>query len=535
MHQILSRRAPRREMLVAAAATALSIALTSCSGPSAAPASGSDAKPVKGGTLSMVIPADEGCVDPQQNLGRTQLAIGRSVVDSLLFQMPGRDTFQPWLAKSWTVSPDGTKYVFTLRDGVTFSDGSAFTANTVKANFDNVMKLGAKARLASTYLAGYQGTTVTDKLTATVSFDKPNAAFLPSVSTTSLGMLSDASAALSQQQRCQKGVVGTGPYKMTKYEQNQGQTLVRRDGYRWAPAALHQGDGYLDKIDVKVVPENGVRTGSVVSGQSDVMMEVQKSDLKALEGAGVPIEVRANPGLPQQYFVNTKNPVLGDVAVRRALLIGINRKQLVDSTLTKYQKVATGALSSTTPGYIELSAGLGYDLSAAKALLDKAGWKLGKDGIRVKDGKRLKFSVLYGSQLYGFLVPLMELTQQQLKELGMELTLRPLPDADANAAWIKGDYDLRISGLTRSDPDALRTGLSGLSPQLDKLLTQQIATTDAKKRMAVVADAQRMVIDQALSIPINELSLPLARQSKVHGVTFTGDSLLLLAQLWKNA
>jgi peptide/nickel transport system substrate-binding protein len=231
---------------------------------------------------------------------------------------------------------------------VTFSDGSPLTANTVKANFDAIAALGPKARLASTYLVGYQGTTVVDTLTAKVTFKAPNAAFLQAVSTPSMGIIATASTSLNQQQRCQRGVIGSGPYKMTRYEQNQGQTLVRRTGYRWAPPALHQGDGRLDQITVSIVPESGVRTGSLVSGQTDLTMEVQKADVSTLQRASLPIEARSNPGLPQQLFVNTKNPILADPAVRKALQSGLNRDELVGSTLTQYQKSWSARRSRST-------------------------------------------------------------------------------------------------------------------------------------------------------------------------------------------
>jgi peptide/nickel transport system substrate-binding protein len=528
-----SRGRPGTAARVAALCALLALAVSACSSGGGATAGGDASAPVSGGTLTVNIPADEGCVDPQQNLGRTQLAIGRAVVDSLVYQEPGRTTFAPWLAESWTVEDGGATYRFVLRDGVTFSDGSPLTAETVKANFDGIIALGSRARLASTYLVGYQGTDVVDQRTARVRFDRPNAAFLQAVATPSMGIVSTASAALPQAQRCQGAIVGSGPFTLASYQQNQSQTLQKRPGYTWGPTGLHQGEAYLDRIEVRIVPESGVRTGALISGQSDVMMEVQKADVAALRGAGLPIEARSNPGLPQQYFVNTKSPVLADRAVRQALQIGIDRQELVSATLTEFQKVATGALSSTTPGYVDLSPALGYDPDRAANILDAGGWVPGPDGIRVKDGRRLEFSVLYGSALYGFLVPLMELNQQQLKRIGMDVTLRPLPDADANAAWIKGDYDLRISGLTRGDPDVLRTGLNGLSPQLDPLLAQQLATTDEKARMDLVAQAQRIVIDEGIAIPINELSLPLAHQETVRGVTFSGDSLLLLAELWK--
>ena len=107
-------------MSLAAGSAALLVALTACS--SAGTDSVNDAE---GGTLQMVIPADEGCVDPQQLIGRSQLNVARSMVDSLVFQEGAE--FKPWLATEWEVSEDATTYTFTLRDDVTFSDGGALT------------------------------------------------------------------------------------------------------------------------------------------------------------------------------------------------------------------------------------------------------------------------------------------------------------------------------------------------------------------------------------------------------------------------
>src|SRR5262249_36054427 len=150
---------------------------------------------------------------------------GRAELDSLVY-LNSQGKLEPWLATSWTVSPDGRTFTFKLRSGVTFSDGSKFTSSAVKATFDSIVALGAKARVGSSYLAAYVGTQTPDPTTAVVQFKSPDAAFLSEASTTSLGIISGASAELSPATRCAKGVVGTGPYVLQSYTQNQGEVLT---------------------------------------------------------------------------------------------------------------------------------------------------------------------------------------------------------------------------------------------------------------------------------------------------------------------
>ncbi len=518
------------------AAVAMSVGLAGC-GPSAGPAptSTGDAPdpnaPVVGGSLIADIPSDEGCVDPQQLIGRSLLSVMRSAYDSLVYQDADSGEILPWLAESWDVSSDGTEYTFHLRDDVTFSDGTPFTADSVKANFDAIIALGAKARLASSYLAGSTGTEVVDDHTVKVGFETPNAAFLASLATPSMGIISDADAVKDQGARC-AGVSGTGAFTIDKYVKDNGMSLSVRDDYAWAPAPLHQGRAYLDSIEVQIVPESGVRAGSVVSGAADVMTEVNKPDLAVL--GDTPISVRSNPGVTQGLMANPKAGVLVDPVIRQALQAAFDRQLLVDSTLTKYQPAATSVLSAATPGYTDLSSKMAYDPAAAKSMLDADGWKAGADGIREKDGVRASVSLLYAAQRMAPYVPLMELIQQQAAEIGIEFVLRPLPDADETTAWTSGDYELRISALTRGDGDVLRTAFRGLDPKLDEVLNQQLVQTDPAARNKLLAEAQEIIVEQGIHIPINELSLPMASVPAVKGITFTGDSLLLYSELWKS-
>ena len=138
--------APRWAAPVGAALCAAVFALA------ATPAHG--ATPQYGGILKVALDGDPACVDPQQPGNNTALNIGRQITDSLTDQDPETGNIVPWLATSWKAEEDNRRFTFVLRDGATFSDGSKLDADAVKANFDGIVKMGARASLASTYLAG---------------------------------------------------------------------------------------------------------------------------------------------------------------------------------------------------------------------------------------------------------------------------------------------------------------------------------------------------------------------------------------------
>jgi hypothetical protein len=154
------------------------------------------------------------------------------------------------------------------------------------------------AALAEGCLSGVKSTTVVDPLTVKVTFQQPNAQFLQATSTHSLGIESSASVKRSPQQRCSQGAVGSRPFVLKSYVQNQSITLAKRTGYAWGSSLWHKSGGaYLDKVVFKVVPEAGVRAGSLQSAQVDAISSVGKADEAALKGRQVTLQRRASPGV----------------------------------------------------------------------------------------------------------------------------------------------------------------------------------------------------------------------------------------------
>jgi len=525
----------------AALTTSAALLLAACgSGTTADP--GADAgPPTPGGTLRFAVSSEGGCLDPQQVTSSDSVYSLRQIVDSLTDQDPETGEFTPWLATTWTVAPDATSYTFTLRPGVTFSDGTPLDANVVKANFDAIPKLGVRASLAKSYLAGYTGTTVTGPDTFTVAFSSPNVQFLQATSTHGLGILSAATVAKTDDERC-ASAVGSGPFVVKSYTKNQSTVLTKRPGYAWGSSLFaHPGEAYLDTLEFPIVPESGVRTGALQANEIDAIASIGQQDEAPLTAAGVQLLARANPGLPFTIGFNLSKPIVSDPAVRTALSLSINRPEVVSAIYTSQTKPATSALASTTLYYADQAGQLGFDLAKAQQGLDAAGWAPGPDGIRVKDGQRLTIPVVYVNN-FGSVKPTLELLQQQAKAAGIDLQPVEKPVSDVAAITQAGDFSALWYNLTRTDPDILRGqywsgGVNFLRfppSSLDQLLTGQSAAADPATRKTFVADAQRDLLAQYSVVPVVELTTVLAVAPTTHGVTFDASSRIQLHDAWKS-
>ncbi|WP_328457084.1 ABC transporter substrate-binding protein [Streptomyces sp. NBC_00386] len=530
-------RSPRWAALTALLTT--SVLLTACGSDTGGSGAG-DGKPRSGGTLTFAVGSDAGCVDPQQVGSNDTIYSVRQVVDSLTDQDPRTGKIVPWLAKSWDISADATAFTFHLRSGVTFSDGSPLTAQVVKDNFDAVPRLGVLGTLAEGYLSGAKSTTVVDPLTVKVTFQQPNAQFLQATSTHSLGIESSASAKRSPQQKCSDGVIGSGPFVLKRYVQNQSITLAKRRGYAWGSSRWNKkGEAYLDELVFKVVPEAGVRAGSLRSGQVDAIGSVGRADEAALKGGQVTLQRRANPGIVFGLGFNNARPLLKDARVRRAILSAIDRKQIADTVFPTGTRAATSVLAHTTPDYTSLAPDLAFDAAKAKSLLDEAGWKAGGDGTRTKGGKKLSLTIDWVPNA-ATNQPALELIQQQLKAVGVQVTLKQLQLTQLTPTQQSGEFDATWGNITRADPDILRSSFSTKlanfyrvpASGLDRTLSAQAATTDPAGRSELVAQAQQSIVRDAYNVPVVELQTQLGLSTKVHSLAFDASSRIQLHDTW---
>lgn len=546
----------RRSRAASAAALALAsaLALTACSGASDAGTAASDSAPVDGGRLRLAFFPDNAafsCVDPFQTYWIEHRTVIRNVADSLTDQDPETGEIRPWLATDWTVNDSGTEYTFDLRSDVTFSDGTAFTADSVKTAFDSAQATldELPSAYGGVYLAGYAGTDVVDADTVTVRFAAPNASFLQGTSTTNLAILAASSYAATPEERCLGDVVGSGPFTLTDYTPGTGITLDKRDGYAWGSALRENtGEAHLDGIDVTYVAEDSVRVGQLTSDEIDVAWPrnpITENDQAVITGGGDTVESRALPGPASNYYPNVaEGRILSDERVRQAVQKAIDRETYATTVFGADYPAVTSVYNTTTPYWVDESDALAFDAEGAGELLDEAGWDLGDDGYRSKDGRRLTLSVPIVAQFGAG----DQLIQDQLKQVGIDLELNVITNAQRADVLGSGQYDLISTYFTRADPGVIQwivdsrvagskaQAVNNFAPEqaaeVQALLDEGVQTVDPTARAAVYAELQDYLIDDALVFPFAERVQLAGVSSRVHGFRFTSESFGDFADAW---
>jgi peptide/nickel transport system substrate-binding protein len=499
-----------------------------------------DDQPRAGGTLTFATDADPGCLDPHQSPTAASQLVTRGVVDSLVAQDPKTLEIKPWLAESWTAAPDATSFTFTLRTGVTFSDGAPLDAAAVKANFDRIVDPATKSLLAASLIAGYAGATVDDPRTVTIRFSQPNASFPQAASTAFLGMQSPAAFAGGPEAVCGKPV-GSGPFVVAERAAQQSVTLAKRAEYAWGPeTAAHRDAPYLDQVKITVVPENGVRIGSLRTNQVDAVAGVPPKEADGLRDAGFEVSAKQQPGIAYTLNLNANREPLTDVKVRQAIARAVDTDELVNTLYQGKYPRAKSVLTPATPGYAAVLDTRQFDRSAAERLLDEAGWAKQPDGTRAKDGKPLTFEWTYVSPAREQRDLLAQVVQQQLKAVGVDVKLVPLPVGDVISRGARGEWQMGDISFVRADGDVLRTVLTAprggtpavVAPEVPGLLSAAAATVDQGVRADNYAKVQRSIIEMATAIPVYDPTYLLGAGKAAHGLVFDPQGLPSFHQAW---
>ncbi|HCS61275.1 MAG TPA: peptide ABC transporter substrate-binding protein [Microbacterium sp.] len=518
----------RRILPITALAAAASLALSACAGPASS----------EGGAVGgEVVWAIEGAnlsaahMDPQTSQLDVSGMVQRVVLDSLVFQ-EADGSFSPWLATDWDISADATTYTFELRDDVKFHDGEPFNAEAVKANFDRIVDPETASAQAASMLGAdfYAGTTVIDEFTVEVAFTQPYSPFLQAASTANLGFYSPSVLEDSDQLKAGgPGVnVGTGPFELTEYTPDQELVYTRNPDYAWGPDGAKAAK--FETLRVEILPEASVRTGVVESGEADLASNIPPNLATNLPDT-LTVDSNEYPGLPYSLYLNEQYGVFNDEKVRQAFARGIDIDAAVEEIFFGQFPRAWSILGSTTPGYdASLEGSWPFDQDAANALLDEAGWTdRDSDGTRMKDGERLSVRWIAYTPVSDDNDALGNAIQSDLADIGFEVTREVLEPGAYNAQYEPKTFDLTDWGFSGVDGDLLRSHLhtdgfqnaSQVSdPEIDSLLEDGIATTDADARAKIYQQLQQWNAEYTAIVPLYSPSLITAVNDNIDGLTY---------------
>ena len=462
-----------------------------------------------GGDLIIGYAQEQPTLDAPVPNSDSQSRMLNSVLDPLVWQ-PESGVFEPGLATSWESNEDSTEFTFQLREDVLFHDGTPFNAEAVKVSFDRVADPELRALLVG-LLGPYEGTEVVDEFTARVTFSEPYPLFIDSVSKTGIRPVSPTAVETFGPDFGQN-IVGTGPFKLRSFAED-AVVLERFDEYNWGPAFLeHEGPAFLDTITYRIIPEDSTRVTALETGEVQFIDFTPPQQVDRLEADDrFEVDLLYVPGLPQILQINVDKSPTSEKAVRQAIQHAINHQAIVDVVWFGKANPAYGVLASTTPGYwAGIEEVYPYDPERARQLLEEAGWTVGADGVREKDGQRLE--LLYVTNTAQ--VPTAEIIQAMLSEVGIALTVEALSSQASLAKYQENQHHIGRLGEITNDPSAMcfpihskniTGGTQGnrsrySNPEVDRLCDEAAQETDWERRVELYEQLQRIVADEAIII-----------------------------------
>jgi peptide/nickel transport system substrate-binding protein len=330
-----------------------------------------------------------------------------------------------------------------------------------------------------------------------------------------------------------------GPFRIARHDKGQSLTLERNPGYWGRPA-------HLDRIVIRFLADAGAQGDALENGEVDVIYPRPEVDVVRTVQKLPNVASRVNFGLSFEHLtLNLRDPVLADRAVRRAIALAVDRRQLLERTVGLFsdqaQVLGNRIWLPGQRGYADHSGGYGRgNVAAAAALLERAGWTVGAGGVRVKDGRRLslRYSTTQGVRLREQTGVLLK---GQLAKAGVELELRPvgagtlfgdlLPNGSLDIAafsWIGGPF--AVSG----NRDIYATGGGGnygrfSDPQVDALFDQATAELNQARSTALANQIDRRLWEGLPNIPLYQRPTFIAWRGTLRNVV---DNPSLEGPLW---
>jgi len=424
--------------------------------------------------------------------------------DQLYDTLVSRDsemTLQPRLAESWeNVSP--TVWRFRLRKGVRFHDGTTFTADAVKINFERLIDPDKPTR-GGFYLAALDSVRVIDDHTVELITKVPTPAFLNYLGRSSVSIISPA-ALEEYGDDIALNPVGTGPFRFLEWIPGTQLVLARNETY-------FLGAPELDKVVFKPIPEDAARVMALLSGDVDVIQFPPIEYIAALSKDPA-FTVLSEVGMRVVgIWFNVERYPFTDILVRKALNHAVNKDVIVSELLAGVATKATGVLPPGVWGMLPYDP-YPYDPDKARELLAQAGWSdTDGDGIVDKDGQPFRVALTSPIGKYYKDTDIATVVQAQFREIGVDARVE-IWEWAAYLSHLKAhEHDFQIQGWGASaDADEpLRSNFYCGKPwnvmgycneQVDALLDKGLQAMDPEERLGNYQDAQRIIIDDAVWI-----------------------------------
>ncbi len=526
-----------RTRLLLLASVVLAAACTS----SDRPASSSGA--AAGGTLIVPTLGDAGDVLPpfvNDLYGRIvqDMVFDRlAEIDSALTTTSDKN-FTPQLAEKWTWAPDSLSIAFSINPRARWHDGKPVTAADVRYSFRTFVdpKVGSPV---APLLTNIDSVSVRDPLTAVVWFKRRTAEQFYDVAYQLLVFPEHVYGSIPAEKLHTapeaRAPIGSGRFRFASWDPGTRVEVI-------ADTANYRGRAMLDRV-VLVVTDPATSAAQLLSGQADFMEsfpvdQVSKLDSNAFaRPVSIPqlgyLFLAMNPHVRKSK--TALHPIFSDHRVRRALSMAVDRQSMLQNVFGPQGRLSHGPFAMTATYADSSLHAPPFDTAAAKAMLDSSGWRVGANGIRMKNGRPLRFGIATNPSLYRRRYAV--LLQEQFRKIGAQVDVEQLDGAASSAAPVSGDYDGMLAAFS-PDPSAggakQTWSTSGIAENgqnflgysnrtVDALLDSAAIVADPAKSKALTSRAFQLIIDDAPGIWLYDLLYTDAVSRRINVVGMRSD------------
>ncbi|MCE4600394.1 MAG: glutathione ABC transporter substrate-binding protein [Desulfurococcales archaeon] len=493
-------------------------------------------KPAKD-TLVVAMGTDIVTLDLHDASDNPSYMVGRMIYEYLV-ELDENMNIKPGLATSWEVKDNGTVWVFHLRKGVKFQDGTPFNATAVKVNFDRL--LTQKLKRSSLFTPFIKEVKVVDDYTVEFILKRPFGAFLYHLAHGAAAIMSPKSILSGDPA---KHPVGTGPYMLEEWVPGDRIVLKAFDGY-WNKDKAPK----FKKVIFKIVPDDQTRMRLLQSGDVDIALRIPPQYVKELNATeGITVLVKPTNRV---IFIGMNNlvPPLNDKRVRQALNYAVDKDAIIKNVLFGLGEPATSPIAPLTHGYCKAGE-YKYDPDKAKQLLAQAGWTdRDNDGVlENSQGEELHLTLWTPRGRYVGDYEMAQAVQQYLQAIGIKVDLQVWEWASYVKELFKGPNETKrelfLIGWAPSTGDA-DWGLRPLfyskmwapkganmwfykNDAVDELIEKQM-TLLGDQRLQALCQVQKLIWDDAPTIFMVVMYDSLGMKDNVKGVVYLPTEIVVL-------
>lgn len=436
------------------------------------------------------------------------------------------------LATSWDVSKDRRGYTFHLRSGVSWQDGQPFLARDVVFTYQTMMNLDVRSTRYSEVVNHVTSVTSSDDHTVTIELGQPDSAFLTTIATYGIVPWHVLGDVLPEEQITNafgsSNAVGTGPFSLVARDLGHEIIFQRNPACFRGPATVQQ---YI----YRMVASGSDLLSGIAGGSIDWAIVDPSLYPQAKKMGGLTVD--SLPGYDLSYVVlqldPTKSQLFQDERVRQALMLALDRPAAIEQFLGGQAEVADGI--EPPASWASGAGGPIYrkQLAQAKDLLDAAGWVAGSDGIRVKDGKPFRFTLMTNGTnptrraVAGWLAKSwqavgLDVSVDYEQESTVQQSLTVTHDFDAVLTGYRNSLDPDQTELLASDSrqGGLNAG-SYTNATVDQDLSQALASDSRSERRALYQKVSKQVMTDLPILPLWFPSTVVVRDSRLRSVPLT--------------